>query len=67
MGMGMLFAGALTGGANAVGQLADDAIKQRERDQVRQQLSQASGLQAQKAFVRATRAKYQIKVAEDRL
>lgn len=37
MGMGMLFAGALTGGANAVGQLADDAIKQRERDQVRQQ------------------------------
>lgn len=37
MGMGMLFAGALTGGANAVGQLADDAIKQRERDQVRRQ------------------------------
>ena len=37
MGTGMLFAGALTGGANAVGQLADDAIKQRERDQVRQQ------------------------------
>ena len=25
MGMGMLFAGALTGGANAVGQLADNA------------------------------------------
>lgn len=37
MGMGMLFAGALTGGANAVGQLADDAIKQRERAEVRQQ------------------------------
>lgn len=37
MGMGMLFAGALTGGAKAVGQLADDAIKQREREQVRQQ------------------------------
>lgn len=37
MGMGMLFAGALTGGANAVGQLADDAIKQRERSEVRQQ------------------------------
>lgn len=37
MGMGMLFAGALTGGANAVGQLADDAIKQRERNEVRQQ------------------------------
>ena len=36
MGMGMLFAGALTGGANAVGQLADDAIKQRERDHEQQ-------------------------------
>ncbi len=31
MGMGMLFAGALTGGANAVGQLADNAIQQRDR------------------------------------
>ena len=38
-----------------------------ERDQLRQQLSQASGIQAQEAFVRASRAKYQIKVAEDRL
>ena len=38
-----------------------------ERDQLRQQLSQASGFQAQKAFVRAARGKYQIKVAEDRL
>jgi peptidyl-prolyl cis-trans isomerase D len=38
-----------------------------ERDQLRQQLSQASGLQAQQAFVRAARGKYQIKVAEDRL
>ena len=38
-----------------------------ERDQLRQQLSQASGLQAQKAFVRAARGKYQVKVAEDRL
>lgn len=37
MGLGMLFAGALTGGAQAVGQLADDAIKQRERAEVRQQ------------------------------
>lgn len=37
MGMGMLFAGALTGGAKAVGELADDAIKQRERAEVRQQ------------------------------
>ena len=38
-----------------------------ERDQLRQQLSQASGIQAQKAFVRAARGKYQVKVAEDRL
>ena len=37
MGLGMLFAGALTGGAKAVGELADDAIKQREREEVRQQ------------------------------
>lgn len=37
MGLGMLFAGALTGGAKAVGELADDAIKQRERAEVRQQ------------------------------
>ena len=38
-----------------------------ERDQLRQLLSQASGIQAQKAFVRAARGKYQVKVAEDRL
>ena len=38
-----------------------------ERDQLRQQLSQASGIQAQKAFVRAARGKYQVTVAEDRL
>ena len=38
-----------------------------ERDQLRQQLSRADGVQAQEAFVRAARAKYQIKVAEDRL
>lgn len=37
MGLGMLFAGALTGGAKAVGELTDDAIKQRERAEVRQQ------------------------------
>ena len=30
MGIGMLAAGALTGGANAVGQMADDAIKKRD-------------------------------------
>ena len=30
MGMGMLFAGALSGGANAVGQLADNAIKRED-------------------------------------
>ena len=34
---------------------------------LRQQLSQASGSQAQEAFVRAARGKYKIKVAEDRL
>ena len=38
-----------------------------ERAQLRQQLSQATGIQAQKAFVRAARGKYQVKVAEDRL
>ena len=42
-------------------------ITAEERDQLRQQLSQASGIQAQRAFVRAARGKYQIKVAEDRL
>ena len=38
-----------------------------ERAQLRQQMSLAYGIQAQDAFVRATRAKYRIKVAEDRL
>ena len=38
-----------------------------ERLQLREQLSQASGNQAQEAFVRAARGKYKIKVAEDRL
>ncbi|MEF9976879.1 MAG: SurA N-terminal domain-containing protein [Thermomonas sp.] len=38
-----------------------------ERGQLRQQLSQASGMQAQQAFVRAARGKYNIKIAEDRL
>lgn len=37
MGMGMLFAGALTGGAKAMGEMADDAIKKRERDELRAQ------------------------------
>ena len=37
MGLGMLFAGALTGGAQAVGQLADESMRQRERAEVRQQ------------------------------
>lgn len=38
-----------------------------ERKQLRQQLSQASGSQAQEAFVRAARGKYKITIAEDRL
>ena len=38
-----------------------------ERGQLRQQLSQAFGLQAQEAFVRAARGKYKIKIADDRL
>ena len=38
-----------------------------ERNQLRQQLSQATGIQSQEAFVRAARAKYKIKIAEDRL
>ena len=42
-------------------------VTPQERDQLRQQLSRADGVQAQEAFVRAARAKYQIKVAEDRL
>lgn len=37
MGMGMLFAGALTGGARAVGEMADQAIKREDDAQVRQQ------------------------------
>lgn len=42
-------------------------ITEAERGQLRQQLSQASGSQAQEAFVRAARGKYKIKIAEDRL
>ncbi len=42
-------------------------VTEEERAQLRQQLSQASGSQAQEAFVRAARGKYKIKVAEDRL
>ncbi|MEO5962893.1 MAG: peptidyl-prolyl cis-trans isomerase, partial [Thermomonas sp.] len=38
-----------------------------EREQLRTQLAQMAGIEAQKAYVRATRAKYKIKVAEDRL
>lgn len=37
MSMGMLFAGALTGGANALGQLADQAIKREDDDRRRAQ------------------------------
>lgn len=42
-------------------------VTAQERNQLREQMSQASGLQAQQAFVRAARGKYRIKVAEDRL
>ncbi len=38
-----------------------------ERDRLRSQLSSVSGSDAQKAYVRASRAKYKIEVAEDRL
>ncbi|MEO6155395.1 MAG: peptidyl-prolyl cis-trans isomerase, partial [Thermomonas sp.] len=38
-----------------------------EREQLRKQLATIAGIDAQKAYVRASRAKYQIKVAEDRL
>ncbi|MGV8922652.1 MAG: SurA N-terminal domain-containing protein [Thermomonas sp.] len=38
-----------------------------ERGQLREQLSNIAGVDAQKAYVRASRAKYEIKVAEDRL
>lgn len=42
-------------------------ITPQERDTLRRQMSMAHGLQAQEAFIRAARAKYSIKVAEDRL
>ena len=38
-----------------------------ERKQLRDQLSQVAGMDAQRAYVKAARAKYQIKIAEDRL
>ena len=37
MGMGMLFAGALTGGAQAMGQMADQAYKREDDERKRQQ------------------------------
>ena len=42
-------------------------VTPQERNQLREQLSRADGVQAQQAFVRAARVQYQIKVAEDRL
>ena len=42
-------------------------VTPQERETLRQQLAAAHGMQAQEAFVRASRAKYTIKVAEDRL
>ena len=38
-----------------------------ERNQLRSQLSGVAGMDAQKAYMKSARAKYQIKVAEDRL
>lgn len=38
-----------------------------ERKRLRDQLSAVAGMEAQKAYVKAARAKYQIKIAEDRL
>ena len=42
-------------------------VSPEERAQLRQQLTRAYGMQAQQAFVRQARGKYQITVAEDRL
>ena len=42
-------------------------VTPQERDTLRKQMSAAHGMQAQDAFIRAARAKYTIKVAEDRL
>ena len=42
-------------------------VSAQERTQLRQQVAQGTGMQAQDAFVRAARAHYTIKVAEDRL
>ena len=42
-------------------------VTPQERDTLRKQMSAAHGMQAQNAFIRAARAKYSIKVAEDRL
>ena len=42
-------------------------VSPQERETLRRQLADAYGMQAQDAFVRAVRAKYDIQVAEDRL
>ncbi len=42
-------------------------VSPQERSQLRQQLSQAYGIQAQQAFLREARTRYTIDVAEDRL
>lgn len=42
-------------------------ITAEERKQLREQMSGVAGLDAQKAYVKSARAKYQIKIAEDRL
>ena len=42
-------------------------VSAEERQQLRDQLAQVAGGDAQKAYVKAARAKYEIQVAEDRL
>ncbi|MES2858998.1 MAG: SurA N-terminal domain-containing protein [Pseudomonadota bacterium] len=42
-------------------------VSAQQRDELRQQLASIAGNQAQKAYVRAARARYRIDVAEDRL
>jgi peptidyl-prolyl cis-trans isomerase D len=42
-------------------------VSAQERDQLRSQLTKIAGIDAQKAYVRASRAKYKIKVVESNL
>ena len=42
-------------------------VSAQERNELRAQLANVAGAEAQQAYVRAARAKYRIEVAEDRL